>query len=311
VKEFEDLYELVNNLVQIKDRTNEENCLNLLQSKLNEIKKIRLSLSSADEKLYKESFRQYKDLIPILHQCPFGKYVNDKPRGYPGDFITQEMIILGRKYPEHRYIGDTPIAKLLSSLTYNMSACAANDFRLKYIQSQIRQSGESIASIGSGSSIEFWDMEEDFLSTRQILLIDQDSGALESAKNHIKNTSNNFIFHQDNILKFILCDNKRDFCSEIDFIYLLGLLDYFPIKHSTKIVSNLWKNIKPNGKLLLTNAHPSNPTRLWMEYVSEWYLDYKSKDEIFQIVENLIDVNRIDYAIDEFGVYQYLTVYKN
>jgi hypothetical protein len=48
-----------------------------------------------------------------------------------------------------------------------------------------------------------------------------------------------------------------------------------------------------------------------MEYVSEWHLDYKSMDGIYQIVENLNDINKIDYEIDEFGVYQYLTIHKN
>ena len=274
MKEFEELYELVNNLVQINNQSNEENCLNLLQQKLDAIAEIRASLSSDHEIIYKQEFRKYKDLLLILHQCPFAKYVNDKPRGYPGDFITQEMIILGRKFTEHRYLGETILGQLQSSLTYNMHACAANEFRLEFIKSKIRQSGENIASIGSGSAMEYWDMEEDILSTRNIILIDQDNGALESARSHISNR-NKFIFHQDNILKFILCNDKKIFFNEQDFIYLIGLLDYFSIKQSKKIVTNLWKNVKSNGSLLLTNAHPSNPTRLLMEYVSEWYLSYK------------------------------------
>jgi len=311
MQEFEDLYELLKNLVQIKDQSDEANCLNLLQQKLEAIAKIRASLSTEDEIVYKQEFRNYKDLLLILHQCPFAKYVNDKPRGYPGDFITQEMIILGRKLPEYRYLGDTSLGQLQSSLTYDMPACAANDFRLQYIKSRIKQSGKNIASIGSGSAIEYWDMEEELFNTHSILLIDQDNGALESAKNHIKNKADSFIFHQDNILKFILCNDKRDFFSEKDFIYLLGLLDYFSIKHSKKIVTNLWKNVKSEGTLLLTNAHPSNPTRFLMEYVSEWYLNYKTKDEIYQIVDNLDGVNKIDYTIDAYGVYQYLTVVKS
>ena len=150
MKEFEELYDLLKNLVEIKSRSNEAYCLNLLQQKLDVIANIRATLSTEDEIFYKQEFRNYKDLLLILHQCPFGKYVNDKSRGYPGDFITQEMIILGRKYPEHRYIGDTSIGQLLSSLTYDMPACVANDFRLQYIKSKIEQSGENIASIGSG-----------------------------------------------------------------------------------------------------------------------------------------------------------------
>jgi len=311
MKEFEELYELLENLVQIESQYNEEKCLNLLQLKLDNIDKIRGSLLPEDEKIYKQNFRQYKDLLKILHECPFGKYVNDKPRGYPGDFITQEMIILGRRYNEHRYIGETSIGKLLSSLTYNMPACAANDFRLEYIKSQIIHSGKNIASIGSGSSIEYWEMDKEVLNSRKFLLIDQDSGALESAKKHINHNSDNFIFHQDNILKFILCNNKMEFFGKMDFIYLLGLLDYFPIKHSKKIVSKLWENINSKGKMLLTNAHPNNPTKLWMEYVSEWYLDYKTEGEMMQIVDGLNDVFDIKYEIDKYNVYQYITIIKN
>jgi hypothetical protein len=92
---------------------------------------------------------------------------------------------------------------------------------------------------------------------------------------------------------------------------LLGLLDYFSIKHSKKIVTNLSKNVKSKGTLLLTNAHPSNPTRFLMEYVSEWYSNYKTKEEIYQIVDNQDSANRIDYKIDAYGVYQHLILDKS
>lgn len=309
MKEFEDLYKLINELVDINNRTNEENCLQLLQNQLDCISEIRNSLSTDDEIDYKQKFRQYKDLLEILHQCPFGKYVNDKPRGYPGDYVTQEMIISGRKYNEHRYLGTTPAGKLLSSLTYNMPACAANEFRLQYIKEQISQSGYNIASIGSGSGIEYWDIDNEFFRSHKVFLLDQDSEALKSAKRNITNC-NSVTFHQDNILKFILCNDKNEILNSKDFIYMIGLLDYFTIKQSKKIVSSLWKNVKSKGKLLLTNAHPKNPTKLWMEYVSDWYLNYKTREEMFQIIENLPDIGDSHYEIDIYNVYQYITISK-
>jgi extracellular factor (EF) 3-hydroxypalmitic acid methyl ester biosynthesis protein len=94
-------------------------------------------------------------------------------------------------------------------------------------------------------------------------------------------------------------------------IYLLGLLDYFSVKHSAKIVSRLWQNVTSGGKLILTNAHASNPTRLWMEYVSEWYLLYKTKDEMYQIIDGLQSLDNVEYIMDEFSVYQYMILTKN
>lgn len=310
MEEFRQLKKLLLELVYLKDKHDEGYCLHLLQEKLDVISQKRAFLTSEEDTKYKKEFRNYEDLLQILHQCVFGKYVYDKPRGYPGDFVTQEMIILGRKEPVHRYLGTTPLGQLLGALTYDMEACAANEFRLKFIKEQISHSGISIASIGSGSGIEFWDMEEAFLKSSRILLLDMDEGAHESARKHIC-TASGIEYHLANLLKFILSNQKNEVLASRDLIYMLGLLDYFSVKHSAKIVSRLWENVNAGGKFILTNAHETNPTRLWMEYVSEWYLNYKTKDEMFQIIEELEHVKNIEYQIDEFLVYQYIIITKN
>ena len=157
--------------------------------------------------------------------------------------------------------------------------------------------------------MEYWDMEESFLKNLDILLLDMDEGALQSAHSHIR-ANGNIHYLQANLLKFILCNQKNDTLGKRDLIYLLGLLDYFSVKHSAKIVSRLWENVNPGGKMILTNAHASNSTRLWMEYVSEWYLIYKTKDEMFQIIDGLENLERTEYLMDEFLVYQYLIIEK-
>jgi extracellular factor (EF) 3-hydroxypalmitic acid methyl ester biosynthesis protein len=309
MKEFRDLKELLLNLVEIHIQTDEETCLNLLQEKLDVISNYRKSLSLEEDEKYKRAFRKFENLLDLLHECPFGKYVNDKPRGFPGDFVTQEMIILGRNYSDHQNLGTTPLGKLLSLLTYRMAACAANEYRLDFIKHHIAGSGKALASIGSGSGIEYWDMDQKFLKSLDVFLLDMDEGALGSAIYHIP-VNSNFRFYQANLLKFILGKDKDEIMGTRELIYLLGLLDYFPVKQSSRIVSKLWENVKPGGKMILTNAHPSNPTRLWMEYVSEWYLIYKTREEMMLIVENLKDVLKMEYLLDKFSVYQYIIVTK-
>ncbi len=72
----------------------------------------------------------------------------------------------------------------------------------------------------------------------------------------------------------------------------------------------MWVSVAPGGKLLLTNAHLDNPTRVWMEWVSEWYLDYKTQGEFRELADELDQVAQVDYEIDTCGVYQYLSLTK-
>jgi len=105
-----------------------------------------------------------------------------------------------------------------------------------------------------------------------------DSGALDRARSKISSKIKNISFCNEKLLRFLLKQNA-DGLGYQNFIYIFGLLDYFDTELSKQIVSNLWKKITPGGSIFLTNAHPGNPTKLWMEYVGDWYLVYKTKEE--------------------------------
>jgi hypothetical protein len=62
--------------------------------------------------------------------------------------------------------------------------------------------------------------------------------------------------------------------------------------------------------MILTSAHASNPTRLWMEYVSEWYLIYKTREEMSRTIDGLENLESAEYLMDELTVYQYLILTK-
>jgi hypothetical protein len=69
--------------------------------------------------------------------------------------------------------------------------------------------------------------------------------------------------------------------------------------------------VLPGGELVITNAEIGNPTRLWMEYGGDWFLQYKTQEQMAEIAEGLADVKNFEVMIDEFGVYQYLHIKKN
>ena len=118
------------------------------------------------------------------------------------------------------------------------------------------------------------------------------------------------MFCCDNILKFILRNPRSGQLGQRDLIYSLGLLDYFSLQAAKRIIAALWPSVAPGGRLLVTNAHPMNPTRLWMEWGGGWFLDYKTEDEMRSLATGLEGMAAASYEIDPFGVYQYVSIKK-
>jgi SAM-dependent methyltransferase len=269
----------------------------------------RNSLTAEEDQHEKTRFREL--LFPLVHQSTFCKYVYDKPRGYAGDFITQEMIWLGRTYGgEHLYNGVSRLGQLVNAATFDMDNCKANVERIYRLQEYIKQAGARIMSIGCGSCIELWALAKDNEKNRDIFLVDQDAGALERARSMINSAPYVKVTHHcANILKFIL-GHCADGVDNRDLIYLFGLLDYFPIKSAKRLIQALWKYIAPGGLLVATNAHPDNPTKMWMEYVGDWFLDYKDEAAMYDLTAGLLGIEKVQLVKDTQGVYQYLEMRK-
>ncbi len=153
--DFQSFHDLILSLPDCAANHGETECLRLLEGALTQLTERRARLSEADDKREMGEFREL--LLPHLLQSDFGNYVFSKPRGFPGDFVTQEMIWLGRTLGgEHRYLGTTPLGKLLSALTFDMPNCRANEERIRRLEKRVRNGGKRLASIGCGSCIELW-----------------------------------------------------------------------------------------------------------------------------------------------------------
>ena len=282
----------------------EEATAGLLADELAELTHERATLSPAEEARARCLFQQ--QMLDKVHESHFCRYAYEKPRGYPGDFVTQEMIWLSRTNGRRfRYAGDTAFGKLINSITMNMENAAANEERVRFLRRLIQQcQGGRVASIGCGSSIELW--EASTVAGRQdwdFVLVDQDAGALEAARRAVALPQSQVHHVHDNVLRLILRAEQR--LGQRDLVYLFGLLDYFSVPSARKIVECLWPTIAVGGELVVTNAHPANPSRLWMEYVADWYMDYKTAPQLLGLAERLSDC-QANIHTDSFGVYQYL-----
>lgn len=280
-----------------------------LHGMMAELSQERRSLSREEDQLEMSRFRS--QLFPVVHESVFCKYVYDKPRGYAGDYITQEMIWLGRTCGgKHLFNGTTRTGELVNAFTFDMANCRANEERVHRLQTYITQSGPRIMSIGCGSCIELWGWRNGNDCPRQVMLVDQDDGALQRAQEMIGRQDHlEVTFEQANVLKYILGKNHLQ-CGPRDLIYLFGLMDYFPLKSAKRLVQALWPCVAPGGLMVITNAHPDNSTRMWMEYVGDWFLDYKTEEMMYDLADGLTGVASTKLLKDEQGVYQYLNIRK-
>jgi len=314
MKLFDDFHSCLIDLVDLSEKHGEGYCQKLFDNFSQELSGKRIGLSPHEENQLMETFR--KKFLPIIHQSDLCKYSYDKPRGYSGDYITQEMIYFGvMGQTDYRYRGSSELGRLINSLTLSMANPKANHARVNLLKNTVKNKVEegfyNIASIGCGSCLELWDFTSNDSTNINLFLLDQDQGALECAKANISSEIKTITYCNRKLLRFLLKKNTEGLESQ-NFIYMFGLLDYFDIKLSKQIVSNLWKKIIPGGSILLTNAHPDNPTRLWMEYGVDWFLQYKTKEELLSLYQDLpnVEVEKYEYRIDQFGVYQFIEIFK-
>ncbi|MBN1797763.1 MAG: methyltransferase domain-containing protein [Spirochaetales bacterium] len=309
-KRYLELKDILLSLPHTAREQGEEEASRILQEKLKELTEYRKSFNEEQDKKQKKIFQEL--LLSIAHESYYCKYSYDKPRGYAGDFKNLEMIWFAiTKGGSYRYLGETELGKLISSLTFSMENPHATVDRMNLIKEKVKLSGKRIASIGCGSCIEFWHLNKNTLEEKDIFLLDQDKLALERIKQKLKKkTINNTTFMRENIIRFIIKNKKCNLIGKRDFIYIVGLLDYFSVKSAKKILNTLWENIDTGGKLFFTNAHPDNPTKLWMEYVGEWYLNYKDEQEIHTIIDDLDSMENVNFSKDQQNVYQYVEITK-
>jgi extracellular factor (EF) 3-hydroxypalmitic acid methyl ester biosynthesis protein len=248
-------------------------------------------------------------LNPILHESELCKHCHDKSHGYARDLGATELVWQGHAAPHSkRYLGTTERGQLINAYALNTENCRANIDRIVRLRKILCAfNGQSIASVGSGSAIEICEAYR-VGSKRDVNvhLFDQDGNALAAAQSRLAFFPINLRCYSGNVIRNIISKRHQRF----DLIYSSGMFNYIELSSARKIVEVLWNQLNPGGTMIIVNAHPDNPTRVWMECVSHWYLVYKTEDEMNSLARGLRNTDYVKLEKDTYGVYQYLTLRK-
>jgi SAM-dependent methyltransferase len=270
------------------------------------------SHSSTEE--WKQFVTQYREhaVSQFFLQDPLTRRAFEKPRGYAGDPVMIDFVYNHDKVatPCAR---PTEISEILNcELNRIVQASHAVRERKRILTRKINQTAERVAnpyilSVACGHLREALDSV--VVQNRKIgkfVAMDQDKAALSVVSELIKDFGETI--HAS--LIEIISDTVS--LPTFDFIYTAGLYDYLPESLAKKLTSNLFTLLNPGGRLLIANYLPDTPSIGYMEAVMDWWLIYRDKEQMQELVRQIPQekINDIDMFVEKNQVIIFMEIEK-
>jgi extracellular factor (EF) 3-hydroxypalmitic acid methyl ester biosynthesis protein len=72
-----------------------------------------------------------------------------------------------------------------------------------------------------------------------------------------------------------------------DLVYCAGLYDYLTERVCKLLTRLFYSMLRPGGLVVITNVHPANPVRHYMDFLVEWHLEYRDNDQMLRLAQGL------------------------
>ncbi len=89
----------------------------------------------------------------------------------------------------------------------------------------------------------------------------------------------------------------------------MGLFDYFVPRIAKAVLNKLYQLLVPGGELLIGNFHVTNPDRYFLEYWGDWYLIYRTEEDLVNLFEQAPSSN-VSVIFDDQGIQMFLHIKK-
>lgn len=256
-----------------------------------------LRLATTSERPGLEEFG-HRYLQEFLMQAPWMHRAHHKPLGYPGDYEVMNFVYA------RELVGPTLFAKALHRAFLDVPGAQAVRERKNLIKRELRttlasheKAGKSvrILSVAAGPAEELYELlsEIETCPPTEIVLFDQDPGALQHA--HRRLSSVVTARWQDRVKVRYLHDSIKRLLVDpeifrergtFDVILCAGFFDYLRTLSAARTTKTFYRYLNPGGAAYIGNMVPSNPSRWLMELHLDWYLIYRSHEEMIAFAQN-------------------------
>lgn len=252
-----------------------------------------------------------RELHPLLLCSPFIHRTFTKPLGYAGDY---EMVNMMLRDP---WEGQTTYAQIINALLIQAAPAEGHRNRIARLVSYLEQAAARhagterdvrILNVGCGPAVEVQRfIRESEISQRcHFDLVDFNEETLHHARQAIdeaiyesRHRPNVHMIHESihDLLKRASQSDRRMNAStaprargvlqtseEYDLIYCAGLFDYLSDRICKRLLKLFLAGLAPDGLIVTTNVHPSNPIRHFMEHLLEWNLVHRDEAAMRSLV---------------------------
>jgi extracellular factor (EF) 3-hydroxypalmitic acid methyl ester biosynthesis protein len=255
---------------------------------------------------------------PILQHGSLHCRARFKPRGYAGDYETFVMFW-------ECFTCDHPLGRLFDDYFQRQTAVEAVRSRTKAIARVIVEHAKEydgrpyvVTSIGCGPAIDIALAVQKISGSDRdnlwIQLFDLDEEALNYAAQrlHPMLVPQQVTARRENLYRLAERWNSSEILKASDFIVCIGLFDYLPDDAAVRLLRFLWEQLNPGGVLMVGNFAPSNPSRAYMEWFGNWYLLYRTREQLTALSDKAgIPRVRIAVGAERTGVNLLLVATKN
>ncbi len=268
--------------------------------------------------------KRYTELVvtPVVVDAPVLDRGFNKPSGYPGDY---QMMLW---YYENGLRGGSAFHKMFHRFGVAHPLAEGvrtrKDLVVDCIEREVMTSATRrmkvpfrATSLGSGPAyevVDFANRVKEWNGTIQWSLLDQEDEALsvayQTATNALSRSKGRGSVECLHIAfaQFLSDPNLFPPKHPQDLIYSVGLFDYLREAKAQEVIGALYNQLAPGGLLLIGNAVGPNSYFWSLEFLLDWTLLYRTRDEMKRMAAKLPSDAEINVETEPSGAYHFLTI---
>jgi len=234
--------------------------------------------------------RQFRELLaPCYKENPFIMRGLQKPRGYPGDYMMMEM---GYKRETSQTGGFAGELDLYFFDRYNCIVCRKEKIK-NYLREAIQKSTRKairVFTLGGGSSREWAELDQELSGNnrKRVLLtyLDHDEEALRFSKNRlgVLKTPNLVEYCNESLLRFRDSSEWHERAGSFDFVYAMGIADYFPDKLLCEISHRAMELVSPGGQFVIAHKDKERFFFPLLDWICDWNFVHRGETEFLALI---------------------------
>ncbi|MDG2219795.1 MAG: class I SAM-dependent methyltransferase [Rubripirellula sp.] len=226
----------------------------------------------------KHSLRQ------IVHEDPFTRRAFEKPRGYAGDAVMMDYIY---SQDDDSFVPEaSPMGRAIFQYTASAPASAGVRERRHHVANLLddlgsQSPGRDVLAIACGHLREA-NVSSEVRSEKfgRFVALDADPESLDEVEARYGQFGIQPI--QADVRRML---TGRTDLGSFDLIYSTGLFDYLNDSIARRLTMNLFRDLRPGGRLVVANFLPEIRDVGYMEMFMDWHLVYRSRTDMLSLAD--------------------------